>query len=212
MRAALLWGFALAVTMLLLFPCGPARADVFDEWNTLTVPSPPPLKAVAALDPKTTALLMLDFMPPNCGNSPRCLGTLPKVKALLDAARAAHALVVYSEFTGTTAAQVLAPVAPLSTEASVQSSADKFIRTNLDQMLKDNGIKTVIVVGAAANGAVLHTGSDAAQRGYKVIVPVDGMSGNSPFDEAYTALQLTNGPPSGQNVTLTRTGMVTFSP
>ena len=34
-------------------------------------------------------------------------------------------------------------------------------------MLKDKGIKTVIVVGTAANGAVLYTGSGAALRGYQ---------------------------------------------
>jgi nicotinamidase-related amidase len=202
------WTFA-AVIALALAPAAPARADVFDEWNTLTIPSPPPLKAVT-VDPKTTALLMLDFMPTNCGNSPRCMATLPKVRTLLDGARTTHTLVVYSEFPGAAASAVLAPVAPLANEPSVQASADKFIGTSLDQILKDHGITTVIVVGAAANGAVLHTGSDAAQRGYKVVVPVDGMSGNSPFDEAYTALQLTNGPPSGANVTLTRTAMVTF--
>ncbi|MGA2392898.1 MAG: isochorismatase family cysteine hydrolase, partial [Candidatus Lustribacter sp.] len=155
-------------------------------------------------------LLMLDFLPPNCGNSPRCQASLPKVRPLLDAARAAHALVVYSEFPPVPMTAVLPAVAPLGNEPNVVALADKFINTNLDQILKDKGIKTVIVVGAAANGAVLYTGSDAAMRGYKVIVPVDGMSGNSPFAEAYTALQLATGPTVGANVTLTRAAMITF--
>jgi nicotinamidase-related amidase len=200
---------ALALTAALLAGGTSARADVIDEWSTIAVPPPPALKP-AALDAKTTALLMLDFLPPNCGAAPRCLATLAKVRVLLDAARAAHALVVYSEFPGVPMSAILAPVAPLGGEPNVATIADKFINTNLDQILKDHGIKTVVVVGAAANGAVLYTGSDAAMRGYKVVVPVDGMSLNSPFAELYSALQLVTAPTVGQNVTLTRTGMVTF--
>jgi nicotinamidase-related amidase len=132
------------------------------------------------------------------------------VRSLLDAARGAGSLVVYTEFPPNTVANVLPQVAPLGSEPNVIALADKFINTNLDQILKDKGIKTVIVVGAAANGAVLYTGSDASMRGYKVIVPVDGMAGNSPFAEAYTATQLSTGPTVAQNVTITRTGLVKF--
>ena len=51
---------------------GTARADIVDEWSTITPAAAPQLKP-AALDAKTTALLMLDFLPPNCGKSPRCV-------------------------------------------------------------------------------------------------------------------------------------------
>ena len=47
-----------------------------------------PLKPVT-VDPKTTALLMLDFMNQNCGKRPRCLATIPAMKKLLAEARAA---------------------------------------------------------------------------------------------------------------------------
>ena len=53
---------------------------------------------------------------------------------------------------------------------------DKFLGTDLEKILKDKGIATVIIVGTAAHGAVLYTGSGAAMRGMNVIVPVDGMS------------------------------------
>jgi nicotinamidase-related amidase len=46
---------------------------------------------------------------------------------------------------------------------------------------KAHGIKTVIVTGMSAQDAVVGTGSGAAQRGYKVIVPVDGMSAEDPY-------------------------------
>ena len=188
---------------------GTARADIIDEWSTIAIPAPPALKPVQ-LDAPTTALLMLDFLPSNCGSSPRCVALLPKVRSLLDAARAAHALVVYSEYPPNTMASVLPQVAPLGTEPNFIGLADKFINSNLDQTLKDKGIKTVVVVGNAANGAVLYTASTAAQRGYKVVVVVDGMAGNSPFAEAFTATQLTVGPTISSNVTLTRSGTVKF--
>ena len=53
--------------------------------------------------------------------------------------------------------------------------ADKFIGSNLDQGLKDKGIKTVIITGTSAQGAVCGTTNGATQRGYKAVVPVDGM-------------------------------------
>jgi nicotinamidase-related amidase len=188
---------------------GTARADIIDEWSTIAIPAPPALKPVQ-LDAPTTALLMLDFLPSNCGSSPRCVALLPKVRSLLDAARAAHALVVYSEYPPNTMASVLPQVAPLGTEPNFIGLADKFINSNLDQTLKDKGIKTVVVVGNAANGAVLYTASTAAQRGYKVVVVVDGMAGSSPYAEAFTATQLTVAPTVSSNVTLTRSGTVKF--
>jgi len=53
--------------------------------------------------------------------------------------------------------------------------------------LKGRGVKTVVVVGAAANGAVLYTASPAVMRSFKVIVPVDGISADNAYAEQYTA-------------------------
>lgn len=198
-----------ALIVAVLAAGGTARADIIDEWSTLTIPPPPALKPVQ-LDAPTTALLMLDFLGQNCGGSPRCVALLPKVKSLLDAARATHALVIYTEYPPNTLASVLPQVAPVGGEPNFIGLADKFINSNLDQTLKDKGIKTIVVVGNAANGAVLYTASGAAQRGYKVVVAVDGIAGNSPYAEAFSLTQLTVGPTVSQNVTLTRSSMVKF--
>ena len=48
----------------------------------------------------------------------------------------------------------------------------------------------MIVVGTAANGAVLYTASGAALRGMNVIVPVDGMSAVDPYAEYYTVVHI----------------------
>ena len=77
-------------------------------------------------------------------------------------------------------------------------------------MLKDHGIKTVITVGTQVQTAVLHTAAEAALRGYKVIVPIDGMSGNSLYPEQYTAWHLANTERVMQQVTLTTVDLIGY--
>ena len=60
---------AVAVLMTLAAPTH--AANIVDEWANVKTPKAPELKAVT-VDPKTTALLMLDFMNQNCGQRPRC--------------------------------------------------------------------------------------------------------------------------------------------
>jgi hypothetical protein len=81
---------------------------------------------------------------------------------------------------------------------------------DLDRVFKDRGIKTIITVGTQVQTAVLHTAAEAALRGYKVIVPVDGMSGDSLYPEQYTAWHLTHTQRIMQQVTLTRVNLVGY--
>jgi nicotinamidase-related amidase len=131
-------------------------------------------------------------------------------QALLKQARAKGLAVVHSKISAATPADIAKEVAPLEGEPIVSTSSDKFFKTDLDKILQNKGIKTVIVVGTAAHGAVLFTGTEAAKRGYKVIVPVDGMSAESTYIEQYTAWHLVNNPSYGSQVTLTRTDMINF--
>ncbi len=184
-------------------------ANIVDEWASVKAPLAPELKPVT-VDPKTTALLMLDFLPSNCGARPRCVATIPAVKKLLAEARAKGVTVIYSVFGTNTPADILKDVAPAANEAWVKSFADKFLNTDLEKMLKDKGIQTVIMVGAAANGAILYTGSGAALRGFNVIVPVDGISAADAYSEQISTWQLANGLTFGQKVTLTKSDMIKF--
>ena len=145
-------------------------ADIVQEWAGVKAPAAPALKSVT-VEPKTTALLMLDFMNQNCGKRPRCVASIPAMKKLLAAARAAKATVVYSIIANTTTADVIKDVAPQADEPHVQSGPDKFLHTDLEKILKDKGIKTVIAVGTSSNGAVLFTAAGAAFRGMNVIDP-----------------------------------------
>jgi nicotinamidase-related amidase len=182
---------------------------IVDEWAAVQPPKAPELKSVTP-DPKTTALLSLDFVKQTCNTErrPRCLSSIPKVKMLLDHSRSQGYLVVHSIITTATPADVLPDVAPRDGEPIIKAPADKFFRTDLEKILSDKGIKTVIVVGTAAQGAVLNTASQAAFRGLQVIVPVDGMSAENTYFEQYTAYHLANAPGVGQQVTLTRIDMI----
>jgi nicotinamidase-related amidase len=182
---------------------------IIDEWATVQAPKPPELKPVT-LDPKTTALLVLDFVKQTCNTErrPRCLDSVPKVQTLLKQARAKGVTVIHSTTTAATPADIAKELTPLEGEPIVKASADKFFKTDLEKILSEKGIKTVVVVGTAAQGAVLNTASQAAFRGLQVIVPVDGMSAENTYFEQYTIYHLANAPGVGQQVTLTKIDMI----
>lgn len=193
----------------------PAQAgDVIAEWSAVKPPPVPELKPVK-LDGKTTALLILDLQKPSCTmqRRVRCVDTIPKVKKLMDAARAAGAMVFYT-FAGAGHPDEIADpgLAPRDGEWVAQRGPDKFLGSDLEKRLKDKAIKTVIITGSSAQGVVIGTGSGAAQRGYKVVVPVDGMSSDDTYMEQYAAFHMSKGGPAVviDQVTLTRADMISF--
>jgi nicotinamidase-related amidase len=205
----------LGCLMAALCLAGPARAQaVLDDWKSLAFPAPPPLKP-ARVTPKSTALLLLDFTTQTCSKErrPRCAASVPKLKKLLDDARARKMFVVYSiatpdakptdilpELTAAPGDPVLPPLGP-----------DKFINSDLEKTLREHGVDTVIVTGTAANTSVLHTGGEAALRGFKVVVPVDGMSSNDTFSEGYTAWHMANAARISAATTLTSVDMIGYA-
>ena len=103
-------------------------ANIVDEWASVKAPAAPALKPVT-VDPKTTALLMLDFMNQNCGKRPRCVASIPAMKKLLDEARAAKVTVVYRIIAKTTTADVhQGRRAAGRASRSVLSGPDKFLQ------------------------------------------------------------------------------------
>ena len=202
----------LLVGLMAVFAVAPLAAQtIVDEWASVKAPAPIELKTVK-VDPKTTALLVLDLIKQTCNaeRRPRCLASLPKVETFLAEARAKGMPVVHSITPAVTPADIAPQVAPKEGERVVSTVANKFIRTDLDKILKDKGVTTVIVVGTTAQGAVLYTASEAAFLGYKVIVPVDGASAENIFAEQITAWILATAPGVGQNTTMTRFEMIGF--
>ena len=190
---------------------GQSPTTIVDEWASVQPPPPPAVRAVT-VDSRTTAFLILDIQQQNCNmqRRPRCVASIPRIQALLTRANARGMPVIYSTGPGGTVADIWWQVRPLDGEPVVISGVDKFLGTDLERVLRERGIRTVIVVGTAAHGAVLHTGSSAAMRGFGVIVPVDGLSAESLYIEQYTVWHLANAPTVGARVTLTRTDLISF--
>jgi len=185
---------------------------IVDEWATVEAPPPPELRAVV-VDPRATALLILDIQSQNCNpeRRPRCVASVPPIKGLLTKARAREVPVVHSLTRRANTSDIIEEVAPLKGEPVVESGVDKFFGTDLEKILREKGIKTVILVGTSAHGAVLHTATAAALREFRVVVPVDGVSAGELYAEQYTAWHLVNAPGTRRQVTLTRTDLVEFS-
>src|SRR5512142_3288853 len=135
-RQALRWGAQTPVLVLslLMLSAGHGRAQsktIIDEWASVKAPKAPELKPVT-LEPKTTALLILDMIKQtsNAQRRPRCLDTIPKVETLLKLARSKGLTVVYSITTAATPADVAKELAPLDGDPIVKAPADKFFRTD----------------------------------------------------------------------------------
>jgi nicotinamidase-related amidase len=98
--------------------------------------------------------LLLDFEDRTVGSRPRAVATVPRVKKLLEFARAANMAVAYSNTGGGSPETILSDLKPLSSEHVVKASVDKFYGTDLEAYLKGKGIKQVIITGIVAEGAV----------------------------------------------------------
>lgn len=143
----------------------------------------------------STAVLVVDliqeFVTGRLGN-PRAQAVVPKVRKLLDAARRGNLRIVHvtdahipgvdHEFqvwgshaeAGTPGAEIVPELAPADGEFHLlKRRYSAFYATGLDELLRDLGVKEVILTGVLTNICIQHTAADAFFRGYKVIVPRD---------------------------------------
>jgi nicotinamidase-related amidase len=156
----------------------------------------------------------MDFTKQTCTpeRRKRCADSVPKVVKFVAEARAKGALIIYSvAVPKSVPADILPALTPAAGEEVLPPlGPDKFINSDLEKTLKDKGIKTVVAMGTQAQTSVLHTGGEAALRGFNVIVPVDGMSGDEVFPELYTAWHLTTAARISAKVTLTKFDLISF--
>jgi nicotinamidase-related amidase len=184
--------------------------DIVNDWDTVKAPPRPELKPVT-LNTSTTALLILDMAEHgSCSRRPRCVATVPNVKRLYDAARAAGVMMWFS--TSPQQKLIVPGVQERNGEGMDIRGGDKFIGSNLEAKLKAGDIKTVVVCGTSFQGVGVGTGTIAAQLGYKVVIPVDCLSAGNAYMEQASAWYFYKGGPvyAVKNSTLTRSTMVKF--
>jgi nicotinamidase-related amidase len=91
---------------------------------------------------------------------------------------------------GTWGAEVIEELAPLSDEIEIVNySTSAFIYTELDLLLRNRGITTVVLTGLATNWVVESTARDANNRGYAVWTLSDCCNSSSPEAHAYCLAQ-----------------------
>ena len=186
--------------------------------QTLQMPAMPD-PARVTLNPKTTALLVLDYVEDICAAQPKCRSQmLPAMTPFLERVRKAGLAVAY----GTrerNMAHWLPQVAPAAGDIKIVNTAqDRFYNTDLDKALKAKDITTIVIVGWKISGSVTYTSVAAMVRGYTVVVPVDTTAASSDYETAigfYNVLNsgnanLANQPLKPKSVTLSRTDLIAF--
>jgi hypothetical protein len=202
-----------------LLLCTLAACSTTGMQSSNTIP-PIPAAAAVTLDAKTTALLILDINATVCRPNPDCTATLPAISALLNKARAANVPVIYSTtVTPSGPPPMLAEIAPRAGEPTVMARANKFVGTDLEDILKKDKISTVVIVGSSANGAVLYTAFHANTKGFTAVVAEDGLSSPLPISTVVARFQMLNQPGfpnpdntplANQKVTLSRSDLISF--
>ncbi|WP_343980655.1 isochorismatase family protein [Kribbella koreensis] len=140
---------------------------------------------MTTLEPRTTALLLIDLMPRIIALDTAPLTgaeVLERSTALARATRAVGGLVVN--------VRVERPGVDVQPEGSgfaldpepgdieiVKRTVGAFHRTGLDDVLQEHGIKTVVLAGIATNFGVESTGRAADEHGYDTIYVTDAMTG-----------------------------------
>ena len=202
--------------------CGAAQAQPAAQGGkpmmTLQMPATPD-PARVTLDPKTTALIVLDYVEDICAKQPTCSGQmLPAMTPFMERVRKAGLVVAY----GTREQNMthwLKEVAPAPNDIKIVNTAqDRFYNTDLDKTLKAKGIKTLIMVGWKISGSVTYTSVGAMAHDYTVVVPIDTTSAGSDYETTigfYNVLNsgnanLTNQPLKPKSVTLSRTDLIAF--
>lgn len=191
-----------------------ARAqNIIEEWDSIKAPPPPTDKIKPVqIDPAKTAVLSLDWNAKTCNEKGRvrCFKAMPRIEKLLADARSHNMLVVHALSGSMSASDIVAGVAPKGDEKVVKGRGDKFSGSDLEKILKDKGIETVIIVGTSANSAVMYTAFGAVQRGFKPIVPIDGLPSETAYQEQFTIWQIANGSQLSEHAVLTRLDQIKF--
>ena len=196
----------------------PAGRAASKPMMTLQMPAlPDPVRVT--LNPKTTALLVLDYVQPICDAQPKCKGQmLPAVTPFMARARKAGVVVAYGTREDNMS-KWLPQVAPAPGDIKIVNTAqDRFYNTDLDKELKAKGITTIIIVGWKISGSVAHTSIGATLRGYTVVIPMDTTAAATDYETTigfYNNLNqgntnLTNQALKPKATTLSRTDMITF--
>ncbi len=139
---------------------------------------------------------------------PSALETLPPIRKLVQSARSSNVLVFYTQDTqiendpefkiwpkhcvrDSWGWQIVEELAPSNDDLIIRKNRyDGFYGTALEHFLSHVWkIEHLVIVGTVSNICVLHTAASAALRWFHIIVPANGISALTEFDQALTLRQ-----------------------
>ncbi|MGW6833916.1 cysteine hydrolase [Streptomyces sp. NPDC054949] len=167
---------------------------------------------------------------PELAKEARDSGMLDRVAALVDAARGAGVQVLHAvaerradglgananarlfraagklpvrQLSGSRAVEVAAPIVVAERDLVVRRlhGLSPMAGTDLDALLRNLGVRTLVVTGVSSNIAIPNTVFDAVNLGYRVVVPSDAITG---VPAAYTAEVIRNALALVATITTTR--------
>ncbi|AHC50954.1 isochorismatase [Sulfolobus acidocaldarius SUSAZ] len=172
-----------------------------------------PEEKVIELDPKTTALIIVDMQNDFVRREgklyvPNAESTINPIRSLIYKARDSGSLIIYTQdwhmkddpefkiwgehaLAGSWGAEIIEELTPDKEDFIVRKYRyDAFFESPLDYILRVKGIKNVVITGTVANICVLHTAGSAALRWYNVALVKDGISAITDFDYYSTLRQV----------------------
>lgn len=152
-------------------------------------------KAAAALQASSTALLVIDFQNEYFSGKlpvPDAAETLAQARRLIAHADAHRMPVFHVQHVSPAGGVVFAADSPtVEFHADAQpaphhkvvkkNTASVFVSSDIDQQLKDAGIKTLLICGLMTHNCIAGAARDAVPKGYAVIVAADA-SGTRAID------------------------------
>jgi nicotinamidase-related amidase len=174
-----------------------------------------PYRDRVLLPADNTAVIVIDmqndFVEPE-GNLhvPAAKSTVPHIRNLLEAARHAQVRVLYTQDTavegdpefdiwpehclqGTWGWQIIAELKPRGKDlVCPKNRYDGFYGSWLDHFLtRIYAVKNLVIVGTVSNICVAHTAASAGLRWFNIVMPANGISALTEFDQALTLRQAT---------------------
>lgn len=180
-------------------PAAGVRARLMKTLAAKKANARPPRKAVLVCD-----MINDHLTPGRVLEVPRARDIVPALQKRLDEARAAGIPVVYvlnrhtddhpeheewgtHAVEGTEGAEVWPPLAPKPGNREVtKSSYSGFYESELEKVLDELGVDTLVLTGCATEVQLQATATDALMRGYAVELPPDSQAGASQIAEMVT--------------------------
>lgn len=166
---------------------------------------------------KSTALMIIDMQNDfvrSCGKlyvGSLAERSIPAILSLLRKARKKSVLVVYTQdwhskgdpefriwsehcLAGSEGAEIVEELTPSEGDIRIRKTTyDPWFKTNLEEILVNRRVRSLVITGTVSNICVLHTAAGATIRGWNIVLPVDCISpieAHKDVDQAFAVRQI----------------------